>query len=308
MQSKILNTIDFFSSICYTILYKTKRCEESMTTLNFALDAQKYTKCRALLWGNCAGHFQKAFGAEAMSGGRRFVHFLIAVIELVPVIGQVASLFERAIVKGVLEKKPPQPPQPSHNFNTITKFDDIEVKTEETKTEETKTEEGEKSEEEKKKEEEIKKEEEKKKEEIKQWESDQFACPIAFEDLRCKNMDPVILEGDCNTYNRESIQGWLSKHLKSPVNNKELDERTSRVYSNYIVRMKNPVCPITKNKFKEPYFCKENGQTYEREAIENWFNNQSDIKELNLIPNRVMFPKDVKNVPGEALVLKKEVN
>ncbi len=90
-----------------------------MTTLNFALDVQKYTVCRALLWGNCAGHFKKAFGCEALSGGRRFVHFLIAALEFIPVIGQIASLFERAIVKEDTTVKPTELLKPTTQLDEI---------------------------------------------------------------------------------------------------------------------------------------------------------------------------------------------
>ncbi len=278
LQHKIENTIDFFNFVCYTILYKTNRYEESMTTLNFALDAQKYTVCRALLWGNCAGHFKKAFGSEALSGGHRFVHLLIAALELIPIVGQVASLFETAIIRGLTTKLP------AHNFTTIEKFEGTQGDDE-----------------------------------------TPFDCTICYEDLRLEGKTPVILEGDGRTYEKDSIENWLNTDhtvvTKVGSDDGNSDEKfvgkttplnlvldtpeKQRLHSNRIVQMKDPICPITKEAFKEPYFCVENGQTYEKEAVERFFRQNFTVhSKLTLIPNRILFPEN-SDIPTETIVLEK---
>lgn len=66
-----------------------------------ALAFNDYSAQNALLWGNCAAHFRKA-----CSGNWRDhkVHLLIAVVELLPIIGQIASIFEAIIVRIVVRK------------------------------------------------------------------------------------------------------------------------------------------------------------------------------------------------------------
>lgn len=53
-----------------------------------------YSISKALLWGNCAGHCKKS---KAGSLGERTVHLIIAGVECLPIIGQIASLFELII-------------------------------------------------------------------------------------------------------------------------------------------------------------------------------------------------------------------
>ena len=68
-----------------------------MTDFNYALDIDRYSWTNAAFWGNCIAHYKKAHEAR---GCERFVHLLIAAIELLPIISQIASIFEKLIVTG----------------------------------------------------------------------------------------------------------------------------------------------------------------------------------------------------------------
>ena len=65
-----------------------------MITSNYSLNLPSYTIKNALLWGNFKGHCLRA---QEGSLGNRIVHVLIAAAELLPVISQIASLFEMLI-------------------------------------------------------------------------------------------------------------------------------------------------------------------------------------------------------------------
>ncbi len=64
--------------------------------LDYALNIEKYSVKNALTYGIFQGHFREAFYKKDSSYGRRFVHFLIVVAELVPI----TAIFELIIVKG----------------------------------------------------------------------------------------------------------------------------------------------------------------------------------------------------------------
>ncbi len=74
---------------------------------SYALEPQLYTWKNALLWGNCREHGKKAF-ASGISNGRRIVHLAIAAIEAIPLIGQIASVFEKLIMSRALKQPNPQ--------------------------------------------------------------------------------------------------------------------------------------------------------------------------------------------------------
>ncbi len=65
---------------------------------NFALNPLDYDNSYAIWGGLATGHFKKAFVESGVAFGHRFVHSLIALTELIPVIGQIAALFEKFIV------------------------------------------------------------------------------------------------------------------------------------------------------------------------------------------------------------------
>ena len=69
---------------------------------NYALPLNHYTLKRALLWGICAAHFQQA---RKEIGTKRVVHFLIAVVLCIPVIGQIASIFEKIIIQRSIKRR-----------------------------------------------------------------------------------------------------------------------------------------------------------------------------------------------------------
>lgn len=67
-----------------------------MKNLHYSLPLKDYTWKNAFLWGNFKGHCRKAMhGAFS----ERFVHILIAMVELLPVFSQVTSIFEKFIVE-----------------------------------------------------------------------------------------------------------------------------------------------------------------------------------------------------------------
>jgi hypothetical protein len=66
-----------------------------MINFHYALNREDYTLDNALFWGNCELHLQKA---KESSDCDRFVHGLIFLLEFLPIIGQIASLFEKFIV------------------------------------------------------------------------------------------------------------------------------------------------------------------------------------------------------------------
>lgn len=68
---------------------------------NYALPLNHYTLKRALLWGICAAHFQQA---RKETGTKRVVHFLISAVLFIPIIGQIASIFEKIIIQTSIKK------------------------------------------------------------------------------------------------------------------------------------------------------------------------------------------------------------
>ena len=71
-----------------------------MSKLNYELDS--YSWKSVLLWGASFDHFKKAKGSN---GKNKIIHLTIAAIELIPILGQIASLFEWAIVRAFQVKK-----------------------------------------------------------------------------------------------------------------------------------------------------------------------------------------------------------
>lgn len=67
-----------------------------MSDFNYSLNIASYSLKNALLWGNCIGHWNES--KEVGNLNHRAVHILIAGIQSLPIIGQIASLFEMMIV------------------------------------------------------------------------------------------------------------------------------------------------------------------------------------------------------------------
>lgn len=62
---------------------------------SYALNFGDYKCKNALLWGICEKHFQKT---KSGALGNRIVHAMIGVIESLPIVGQIASVFEMVII------------------------------------------------------------------------------------------------------------------------------------------------------------------------------------------------------------------
>lgn len=63
---------------------------------NYLLLNRDYTVYNAITWGNCLNHARRAW-TSAASCSQRIFHGTIAFVELVPIVSQIASLFEMAI-------------------------------------------------------------------------------------------------------------------------------------------------------------------------------------------------------------------
>jgi hypothetical protein len=76
-----------------------------MANFNYSLSFEDYTWENAFLWGNFKGHCKKA---NEGTFGHRIIHVLIAAAEFLPIIGQIASIFEMIIIKnfGKLTESP----------------------------------------------------------------------------------------------------------------------------------------------------------------------------------------------------------
>ena len=68
-----------------------------MSQFNYALALESYTWKNALFWGNCTEHWKKAL-THTSRWGHRCVHVLIALAETLPIISQIASIFEKLII------------------------------------------------------------------------------------------------------------------------------------------------------------------------------------------------------------------
>jgi len=67
----------------------------------YALSGDDYTWKNALLWGNCRAHFNKAIASERLSDW--VVHGAIALIELIPIIGQIIAIAEKFLYVPILQ-------------------------------------------------------------------------------------------------------------------------------------------------------------------------------------------------------------
>ena len=63
-----------------------------MSDFNYLLNKNDYTYKNALFWGNFVKHCKKA---REGSLGHRTIHIIIAGFELLPIVTQIASIFEK---------------------------------------------------------------------------------------------------------------------------------------------------------------------------------------------------------------------
>lgn len=75
-----------------------------MDNLHYALERSCYTWENALFWGNFAKHCEKASKGTL---GDRIVHTLIAAVEVLPIVGQIASICEKIIASSLYESQKP---------------------------------------------------------------------------------------------------------------------------------------------------------------------------------------------------------
>lgn len=73
-----------------------------MLDLHYSLPVEDYTWKNAFLWGNFLSHCRKVREGNFSD---RFIHILIAAAEFLPIISQIASIFEKIIVNRVHSKK-----------------------------------------------------------------------------------------------------------------------------------------------------------------------------------------------------------
>lgn len=88
--------------------------------MTYRLAESEYTVRNALTWGNCRGHWRMA------NGRQHAVHLIIAAIESLPIIGQIVSLMELAIVRKCCQRQLPVPVTTKHIESTprpLTLFD-----------------------------------------------------------------------------------------------------------------------------------------------------------------------------------------
>ena len=138
--------------------------------------------------------------------------------------------------------------------------------------------------------------------------NEQPACPITLMPFE----RPWILLEDGFTYEKSAIETWLKTHPnRSPMIG---EISSSTIQPNVTALQSNPTCPITREPFNEPYYCVEDSQTYEKDAIIKWFEikvrenldqggilpfavtspvNGLKFGSLTLYPNKIFFKRDL---------------
>lgn len=133
------------------------------------------------------------------------------------------------------------------------------------------------------------------------------SCPLSLEPF----IRPWILLEDGFTYEKSYIEEWLKKKPNtSPMIG---DIPSATLLPNCALTKANLVCSITQEPFKEPYYCQEDGHTYEKEAILKWVETsiekcvkQGDhtiyfrspasgvrLNSLTLYPNKLLFKSKI---------------
>ncbi len=135
---------------------------------------------------------------------------------------------------------------------------------------------------------------------------EKFICPITQVSI----IRPWILLEDGFTYEKHAITRWLSENpLKSPF----LGNLTSATLLPNYALTRTLICPITLEPFKEPYYCVEDGYTYEKAAIIEYVEKETkgkdgsssitikspgsgkELQKLSLYPNKALF--DERSIP-----------
>jgi len=114
-----------------------------------------------------------------------------------------------------------------------------------------------------------------------------FTCPITTEPFD----RPWILLEDGFTYEKPMIEYHLQQYPNQSPMIGEIPSAT--LLPNCAVKKwGGDVCPITKEPFIEPYYCVEDGHTYEKDAIIKWFktNIREQLEGENFDPIGVRSP------------------
>lgn len=97
----------------------------------FALELENYTFCNVSCWGVAYHHLSKYHESD-LSSTEKYVHLTIAIIEGIPVIGQIASIFEAAIVllgelfaSDEIQQKPDASQSPASRRNSVSSLRDV---------------------------------------------------------------------------------------------------------------------------------------------------------------------------------------
>jgi hypothetical protein len=72
-----------------------------MSHLNYSIDLDQYTWKNVLLWGNCINHAKEGLRGSL---GNKIVHWIIVAFQVLPIIGQIVSIFETCIVFCLVQK------------------------------------------------------------------------------------------------------------------------------------------------------------------------------------------------------------
>lgn len=98
--------------------------------------------------------------------------------------------------------------------------------------------------------------------------TESMTCPLTLMPFK----RPWILLEDGFTYEKSVIEQWLASHPNTSPIIGEIP--TATLLPNCALKKETShrtICPITKEPFHEPYYCVEDGHTYEKEAILKWF-------------------------------------
>lgn len=138
--------------------------------------------------------------------------------------------------------------------------------------------------------------------------SEEPVCPITLMPFT----RPWILLEDGFTYEKSAIEQWLTSNPNRSPMIGEIPSAT--LLPNCTIKRKVSICPITQEPFQEPYYCVEDGQTYEKDAILKWFEvkvrenleaeaflqivvrspaSGVDLHSLTLYPNKILFNKGI---------------
>lgn len=142
---------------------------------------------------------------------------------------------------------------------------------------------------------------------------DFFLSRVTYEVFK----DPVISLSDCNIYENREIETEIENRRPSLYDATPFDD--NRYFKDPLVlkiiedpNHKIPNCPLTGAPFTQPFYCVEDGHTYDKQAILNWatdaervpigvkddaivygistpFHPAKDLPQLTLIPHALIF-------------------